>query len=247
MTVATDVEELRDAVAVDGYAFIKGEALKRLIDWNPEKWDQFVAHWDHLGEDRYLKGDYIFRRRRYGQIGYVPLSRKMWLRESAPYYQSEELNSYAGGIPRRFAPLTEEIVDDPVFADLVGSAFDALNVEAEYRGAEWYAEIHLFRLTVTGSGVTEPTPEGIHRDGFPFGAVHLISRENIEGGVSHIYTLDEQLVDISTLTAELDSYYAYDNRVKHFATPFFTKEMGKGHRDVLVYGMHLPGSKYARG
>lgn len=232
------------AVGEHGYVFAGGAEVRDLIGESGANWPGFRAHWDTLGEDRYLKGDYMFRLRRFGQVGLVPNGGKVWLRDPVAYYQSEELNRYAGGIVREFPPLTEEFVANDLFQNLLRSSFDVFGVEDEYRDAEWVADISLFRLKVERHRVTEPTPEGIHRDGVPFGVIHMVGRKDIEGGVSHVYTMDEELIDLGVLRDPLDTLYAFDNRVKHYVTPIYATTREEGWREVLVYGFSLPGTKY---
>jgi hypothetical protein len=71
-------------------------------------------------------------------------------------------------------------------------------------------------------------------------------RHLIEGGVSHVYTMDEKLIDVRLLEESLDTLYAFDNRVKHYATPIYAQTVAEGYRDTLVYGFSLPDSKYQK-
>lgn len=230
-----------------GFSFQSGSLVTSLINASNNDVKQFKNEWNELGEDNYLQSDYMFRYRRYGQIGFIPSEKKFWKREDTTYFQSSDINSYAGGLDRQFAPLTDRIVNSEVFRNLIATSFDTFAVEEDFLDQEWFVDIHLFRLITEDIKETSPTPEGIHRDGFPFGALHLLDRQNIEGGVSRVHTLDEELLGIRTLEAPLDSFYCFDDRVKHFTTALVANGMDKGHRDVLVYGFHLPGTKYEKG
>ena len=244
--MSTTVESsVRAQVAEAGYAFAPAEQVGATISAD-EHLPQFLALWDDLEPDNYLQGDYVFRRRRYSQVAFVPAEADFKRRAQVAYAQSEEINSYAGGIERVFAPVTQEAIDNPVFRGLISSSFDVFDVPAEYRSREWTVEVHMFRLLTRGATETHPTPEGIHRDGVPMGALHMIGRKDIEGGVSHVYSMERELLAVSTLRDPLDSFYAWDNRVMHYATPLFATGLGEGHRDVLVYGFHLAGTKYER-
>lgn len=245
MSVVTVPSTIRESVSQKGYAFASAAEVRNLVNAD-EHLTNFVALWDDLKPDEYLQGDYIFRHRRYSQVGFVPATGALSLMPQVAYEQSEEINSYAGGIQRVFASVTQEAVDNPVFQGLINSSFAMFDIPGEYRDRKWTVEVHMFRLSVRGPEETHPTPEGIHRDGVPMGALHMIGRRGIEGGVSHVYSLDRELLDISTLRDTLDSFYAWDNRVLHYATPLFASEAAEGYRDVLVYGFHLDGTEYAR-
>lgn len=239
-------EGLRPTVLREGYAFATGAELRAELDPSGVHWPTFEAHWEGLDEDPYLKGDYVFRHRRYGLVGYTPRTGVSRMLENTTFYQSSEINGYAGGIQRTFAALEPDFVAHPLFQALMHSSFAAYGVEDEYLDAEWQADVNLFRLKVEEARVTEPTPEGIHRDGVPFGTVHVVHRHRVEGGISHVYTMDEELLDVKMLTGGLDTLYAFDNRVKHYATPLFAHGMSEGYRDTLVYGFFLPGTKYRK-
>ncbi|MBD7979096.1 2OG-Fe dioxygenase family protein [Serpens gallinarum] len=237
--------DLIGAITQDGYAFRAGSDVIASLPEGADL-DAFVANWDTLGPDEYLQGDKVFRHRRYGQLGFVPIAGAIRLLPAGAYFQSEEINAYAGGIQRVFPPLTEAFVADPVFQHLVRSSFSVSEVERQFMDQEWTVDIHLFRLTAEGPEPTHPTPEGVLRDGFPMGALHMVRRQRIQGGVSHIYSMGQELVATSNLEDLLDTFYCYDDRVMHSATPIYATTQEPGHRDVLVYGFHLPGTKYAR-
>lgn len=237
---------LKNELKINGYAFRDADVVKSDLSLSQDDFDSFFMEWESLGADNYLQGDYVFRYRRYGQVGFVPEAGEMWKRNDVEYFQSEEINSYAGGLSRKFLPLKDSIVDSAVFRGLVLGAFEKFGVEPEYLSREWYGDIHLFRLVTVDDKDTTPTPEGIHRDGFPFGALHLISRHNIEGAVSRVYSLDEKFLAAKTLSNPLDTFYCVDRSVKHYTTPFYSTNSDFGYRDVLVYGFHLPESKYEK-
>lgn len=237
---------VKKELEINGYAFRDSNVIASELSLKQDDVAKFCMEWGELGADNYLQGDYMFRYRRYGQIGFIPETGSMWKRDDVEYFQSEEINTYAGGLSRKFFPLTESIVGSVVFRRLVLGSFEKFGVEPEHLNREWYGDIHLFRLVVVDDKDTNPTPEGIHRDGFPFGALHLMSRHNIEGAVSRVYSLDEDFLTAKTLSNPLDTFYCVDRKVKHYTTPFYSTNSDFGYRDVLVYGFHLPESKYEK-
>jgi hypothetical protein len=229
-----------------GYTFVGGDSLRASVGAHGAAWTALLALWDDLGDDPYLQGDYMFRSRRYGTVGLVPRTGEIRMHSPSTFFQPSAINPYAGDIVRTFAPLPDGLATDDIFAGLLGSSFDRFGVEEEYLDAEWVLDVNLFRLRVEGARVTEPTPEGIHRDGVPFGTVHVVRRHLVEGGVSQVYTMDEKLVDVRLLEEPLDTLCAFDNRLKHYATPIYAQTMAEGYRDTLVYGFSLPDTKYQK-
>lgn len=243
--------ELRSRISPElegnGYVFVAAEQVRELVDPTGEHLEDFAGHWNDLRDDPYLGGEYVFRRRRFAQLGLVPAEGRLWRREHGKFFQSSDLNQYAGGIDREFAPIEDRAIASPVFQGLVTTSFSMFEVEPEFQTAEWHVDVHFFRLRVDTNRVSEPTPEGIHRDGYPFGVLHLMGRQGVEGGISHIYDLDEKLLDVHLFERRLDTLYAYDNRIKHYATPLYAQGMDEGHRDLMGYVFYLPGTKYDKG
>lgn len=242
-TIIQNSAFVSEELARVGYAFGRFEIDPSAI----RHWNALLTEWNWLGPDAYLEGSSIFRYRRYGQLTFTPGQRGLKLLSNSTYFQSADINSYAGGIARKFEPLRKKMVHNPVFEGLLRATFDVFRIDEKYRNREWWADVHVFRIIAEPGWASPPTPEGIHRDGFPFGAVILADRQNIRGGETKIYTLDEQLLTEATLTMSLDTLFAFDTRIKHYVTPVECEGGERGCRDVLIFGCHLPGTEYQQG
>ncbi|MEY4543872.1 MAG: hypothetical protein RL685_67 [Pseudomonadota bacterium] len=209
-------------------------------------WTKLKSEWRYLGPDDYLQSERMFRFRRYGQLDLVPSGQGVSIRPPQPYEQSQEINRYAGGVARVFTPLRPGMLTNPLFERLARFTFGVFDVEPEYWNATWTVEVHMFRIVAEEGDGAPPTPEGIHRDGFPFGAVIMMGRENVRGGETQIFTPSEELIEAHTMTSEGEALFAFDARIKHYVTPVSTYG-GTGHRDILIFGYHLPDTKYAKG
>jgi hypothetical protein len=234
--VLQDTEAHKKKLLDDGYCLIPGDQFQM-----PPS-EKFKAYWDNLPPDEYLKHDYIFRYRRYGQAAFVPVDGTLQPMEAKPYEQSTAINSYAGGIARVFPPLLKDFYDNAMTVTAVNHSFAMFSVEPEYANRKWVVDFHLFHTTAKLNEVGLPTPEGIHQDGFPFGSIHFIQRHNVTGGVTSIYDLDNQRISTFEMSNYFDSAYLFDQRVKHSVSPLITDT--EGYRDVFVIGFHLPNSKY---
>jgi hypothetical protein len=71
-------------------------------------------------------------------------------------------------------------------------------------------ELHQFRIEARASQVSQPTPEGPHRDGVDWVLAVLVSRKNVESGVTSIYSLDHRHLGDFTLTDPLDAVFQQD-------------------------------------
>lgn len=85
------------------------------------------------------------------------------------------------------------------------------------------------------SEIGRPAPEGIHRDGYHFGSIHLMRRENVDGAENLIYDLDRNLTDRLYLRLPLDSIYFDDAAILHAVTPFAPEDRSRrATRDMLI-------------
>ncbi|HYY10581.1 MAG TPA: 2OG-Fe dioxygenase family protein [Kineosporiaceae bacterium] len=231
----------------DGFAFSGGAALREHYGISDDEWAAFLVNWDDLGPDDYLGTDYMFRLRRFGRLDFCPADGTLRPLEDSTFLQSKDLNRHAGGVVRSFEPIDASVLTSRPLGAVLRGAFEAFDVPAEFRERTWRIDVNFFRIRTEGPNSYSPTPEGIHRDGYPFGVISVVGRRNIQGGISHVYSLDEEFVAARLLGEEsLDSLFAYDTRVKHYTTPVYSCDGREGHRDLLGFVYYLPGSHLDR-
>jgi hypothetical protein len=103
----------------------------------------------------------------------------------------------------------------------------------------WRVQAHQFRIVANEHEVGNPTPEGIHRDGADFILIMLLKRENITGGVNHIYDDAKRLLFGGVLSDTGDAVLIDDRKVWHGVSEVYpTDENKHAHRDVLVLTFH---------
>jgi hypothetical protein len=96
-------------------------------------------------------------------------------------------------------------------------------------------ERHQFRIEARSGQTSQPTPEGLHRDGVDWVLVVLIDRKNVESRVTSIFGLDHSPLGDFTLTDPLDAVFLQDNRVFHGVTAIRALEPNQvARRDVAV-------------
>ncbi len=205
--------------------------------------DALMNEWDHLEPDTYLRDDASFRFRRFGYFDLHPPSGKVRRLPDGSYYQSREINSYAGGIERHFAPLPDSAADNQFLKELIRFDFAQLPIDDDRAREIWRVDVHFFRVVGRADEAGEPSPEGIHRDGEEFGAIHLIQRRNVAGGVNTVYDIDGQLLASLTLQDPLDSLILWDAHTLHAVSPIRPEVADKpAIRDTLIMGFdHAPG------
>jgi hypothetical protein len=156
--------------------------------------------------------------------------------EHAPVFQTKYVNSFAGGVQRNFAPLTEETFANPCLLALISHDFKCFDVSDVSKLAEaWEVWIHQIRIQTNGRDWVTPAPEGVHHDGHDFIAMHLVDRENVRGGENSIYDNARQPLTSCMLQSPLDTIYCDDHRVMHAVEPISAADaVGDATRDILI-------------
>ncbi|GII76184.1 hypothetical protein Sru01_11660 [Sphaerisporangium rufum] len=227
---------VRDDLRAQGYSLLREHELK--IDPAMRRHAAALAgEWDHLETDRYLKDGATFRERRYDRFYYLPATGTIRLRPHRPYFQSMSANEYAGGIDRDVAGLTPSTLANPLLAELLEFDFAQFPVSDRERHLPWDVQCHQFRIITTPNELGDPTPEGPHRDEVDFGAIHLMSRTNADGGHSQVYDAGKELVTEFCLENRMDTMFWADRQVLHAVTPVTARDASRpAVRDVLILG-----------
>lgn len=243
-TIAAVGPDLREELREKRYALVSASDLTL----GPElaaAFDDLQASWGRLTPDEHFGGeDRAVRTRRYSDFTYVPATGELSPLDHVAYLQSKEMNSFVGGIERHFGDVEEQTFLNPLFRALVRYDFENLPIEDEFRDRAWQCQIHQIRIEIAPSKYNELVPEGIHSDGYPWAGLHLISRVDVEGGHSTVFTWEEEPLAKATFLSPLDSLLFEDRRMKHHVTGLSAAEDRGGYRDVLAISFSLPGSPY---
>ena len=198
---------------------------------------RFFREWDHLEPDRHLRNGAHFRRRRFALFYFSPSSDELLPLPSDSYFQSLEINPYAGGIDRHFAPLRPPAVRNEFLHELLRLFFRQLPIESDQLSHPWLVDIHQIRITATPGEQGEPSPEGPHHDGEEFGVIQVVQRRNVAGGVSTVYTNDGEPVSSCTLREPMDTLIVWDPHVQHGVSPIHPVDPDQpALRDTLLIG-----------
>ncbi len=195
-----------------------------------------ISSWNGLVPDGYLKEKATFRERRFGLFEYIPFKDELIQLPEEDYFQSAEINQYAGGITRKFSPLLKETYNNKFLSNLIKFNFQNFPIKNEENDV-WKIDVHQFRIIGKEGEQGEPTPEGIHHDDDDFNAIHLINRSNVSGGVNGVYDNDKKLIAKATLMKLMDTVYVWDPFVMHGVSPIYPENLNSpAIRDVLVIG-----------
>ncbi len=212
-------------------------ASYRLAEDLPLAQRRLFREWDHLEPDRYLRDGADFRRRRFGLFYFSPGSGELLLLPSDTYFQSLEINPYAGGIDRGFAPLRPHAVSNGFLHELIRLFFRQLPIAGDRLSHPWLVDVHKVRITATPGEQGEPTPEGPHHDGEEFGVIQMVQRRNVAGGISTVYTNEGEPISSCTLREPMDTMILWDPHVQHGVSPIHPMDPDQpAIRDTLLMG-----------
>jgi len=218
-----------------GYAILSREGLCELVGTSGAALDALSPAWNDLPSDTYLRdgGRYRFRR----HSCFIAEGTALTQVPHRAHWQPVEYNALHGGLERWFEPMTQDVVEQPVWTRLLSGLAACCSGLKGPR--PWYVEAHQFRID-TASGIGRPTPEGAHRDGVDFVAVLLVGREGIKGGETRVFEAAGPHGIRFTLTEPWSVLLLDDERVIHETTPIQPLE-GQGHRDTLVLTFRAKG------
>lgn len=186
----------------------------------------FQPFFNDLPPDPFIKGNYRFRRLSRFIVGgdnFIKLPHGYLL-------QGQEYNPLLGNIKREFAELDQQMIELDSFKKMVLAFADSCQLHPE-------AEIgvHQIRTICSPENLGNPAPEGIHQDGTNFIGIFSVSRNNILGGETHLYTGKREKPIFSKILQPRELLLVNDNQFFHFTTPIKPEQPNIGIRDVFVF------------
>jgi hypothetical protein len=222
-------EDLAAQLAERGVCALVGEEFPR-----EPNFDRFALEWNMLPPDPYLEPEHCRRNRRYARLkavrngdGYT--SHRL---ADAPFTQTREIIPLHHGRARHFMPATPALLG-ATLGDLVQFDLDVMSL-ALRPIASSFVGAHFMRVWASPGKDTSPAPEGRHRDGHDFVAMHLIRRHGCCGARSMVYAQATSEPAFETeLEKPLDALIVNDRAMEHEVGPLTATGAG-GYRDMLI-------------
>lgn len=187
-----------------------------------------LMSFDKLKKDAYMKSGDDYRYRAFAQGTYKGGGVK-WA-ENTEFTQPKSLNTYMGGVERRFDPVESSILGD--LAELVSYL---IGPDTSYPG-ELKIGCHQIRIKVSADMIGKPAPEGFHQDGFDYICLVCVNAINICGGLTLLRTATAVKKEIASVVLEArQGLFIDDRNLEHYTTPISHRIPGDGYRDVLVF------------
>ncbi len=179
------------------------------------------------------KGD-TYRRRCFGKFIVDIANKTIDFVKDNVFFQSYEINSYAGGIERKLPKISDAISSNVILHRIINNTLNAFLIYKNKESKVWDVFVHQFRIESKKGIQGNPTPEGIHKDGHTFISMHMISRHNIEGGTSYIYDENRKKIKEIVLKGILESILLDDMEMYHSASAISSINDEVGFRDLMV-------------
>jgi hypothetical protein len=228
-----DGDPLLAEVAAQGFARVPGAALEARLGVPPAALEAFTRSWERLETDCFMADGGRYRRRRHANFSARAGVPGHLRNPHRAHFQAVVHNSLNGGVERWFAPVEDEVGDGPVLHALLDLGRSV--ADAGTPGADWFVEVHQFRIEAAAGVPGFPTPEGVHHDGVDHVLIGMMARTNLEGGETLI--TDDAGAELArfTLLDRLDTALIDDRRVMHGVTPVQPADPAlPSCRDVLV-------------
>jgi len=207
-----------------------------LLNQHKVEWDKFSQSWNDLPPDDFLSDGGHYRYRRYSVFNWSMAESELQLLPHEPHYQSTYRNNMNGGIYREYEAFDTATIENPLLTNIINYVTSRVSYKAE---KQWRIQAHQFRIQANADEAGQPTPEGIHRDGADFILIMVLERQNITGGVNHIYDSAKRLVFGGILESAGDAVLIDDRTVWHGVSEVYPMDDSKpAHRDVLVLTFH---------
>lgn len=227
-------KNVKEGLSKNGYSLVGSGDISFSSDLRTTLND-LVASWDNLELDSYLADGGTYRKRRYGRFLFTPEPRRLDLQGDAVYYQGKDYNSLHGGVSRRFAPLTPDIVENRFLTQLIYTNFEQLPLPRDLINSRFLVGIHQIRTIAKPGELGKPTPEGVHKDGEMYTVQHFIKIENADGGTFNIFDNNKKKLIDWAQRDTLDTVFLGDEAVYHSVSPIVSRDsLSPGIRDILL-------------
>lgn len=233
---------LADRIRQKGYVLLGPSAFAGEAA-GAESWLRFQQEWEGLPIDEFMHSPSQRRYRRYGRVraDNGPARIVLTPLPSAPFIQKAEVMPLYMGRPRTFAPIDNCVLTSKTMSSII--QHDAAVASSVAGARNFEVGVHMIRVRTEPGQWSAVTPEGRHRDGHDFVAMHLISGGAYEGGDSIIYGTDGPPVRVR-LAKPGDGMIVDDRVVEHEVEPV-RGVFGPGHRDMLILDFEDAGAPEA--
>ncbi|WP_299253560.1 2OG-Fe dioxygenase family protein [uncultured Aquimarina sp.] len=227
-------------LATNYHALLAGSDITQKSNSTQSDIRNFKDFWNNLELDPYMPDGGKYRYRRIGYLSFDPVTKELKIDNgNMAFVQSKSINKFVGDVERVFAPAEDEFLKLPILSCLIQQVIDNLPLASVKVPQKININVHQMRIKAFYGALGLPTPEGIHQDGHKYVSQHLIARNNIAGGISGLYDLEETPIVHKQLCEFLDTIVVCDEYVKHDVSPIYSFSEKEGYRDMLIIDYNI--------
>lgn len=190
--------------------------------------------WNQLKVDQYLQDEYKYRFRRYSKFKYHYKENKL-TDLGVTYYQEKKYNDIYGGKNRIYTAIDSTFKDSTYLHELIRDDYLFFLNKNLLDEKDYEIGVHQIRTITQANNEGVITPEGIHKDGHPVFAIHLVNKQNSDGGKTVLYDNDMNKLYETTLKSFGETIFIDDGMLYHEVTPISSKSTKTiGFRDVMI-------------
>jgi|TARA_B110001450_G_C17532443_1_gene445187 hypothetical protein len=189
---------------------------------------QFIeSEFKKLKDDKFLKNSsWVFRKRSFAQ-GKINKEKLLW-NKSTVFFQSKKINTYVGGITRRFPKMSvklKKFSEKIIIENLINKKILLSNFNFG---------VHAIRIICNKDNKGFPVPEGFHTDGVDFVAIIPVNQKNCTGGTSYLKSSITKKITLRNKISNGKFLFFNDKKFLHYASPIKHQKGKIGFRDMLV-------------
>jgi len=127
-------------------------------------------------------------------------------------------NSEELGVVREFKLISKEFIDDPLIVDVLKQKFGTWNFKEKSHWRAYEVQVSLIGYVATLTNSALPSPVYAHQDLIDGSVTVLYIDGKIEGGITRVFDLDENMI-IEAKLKENEAIFMVDDQTKHIVTP----------------------------
>lgn len=224
--------DIRPQLQSQGYSLIKDSEFL-LSPGLAIHFQEFQDAYQDIPKDEYCPVG--CRYRRLARFLYKPWADQLELLPYWPYKQSSNFAPVSGDVQRQLAPLGARESKNPFLHALIRFDYRQLPIPQDVRQLPWLVGVHPIKIIATPAQPGVSTPGRLHKDGEPYGCIHLIHRKHVTGGLSVVASNDKVVLCATVLSNPLDTLIYADELVYHHVDDVYVcPGYAQGERHVLL-------------
>jgi hypothetical protein len=197
--------------------------------------EKLGALFENLPIDPYLEGGYRFRRLSRFRIQ----DNRLIQLAHGRFFQTKDYNPLLVDVVREFAEIEPALVELEDFQKICLEFFDFCRLCTAHQEID----VHQIQTVALPHTIGHPAPEGIHQDGVDIVGIFCVTRQNIDGAETSLFTSKTAPPIFTKILNPGELLVFNDKQFFHFTASLTTNSTAPGIRNVFVLtcpGLFVP-------